>query len=240
MTPPAPEPSCATGNGCTEADLWAASKLPPSADAVDLGPRYVCQATQMTAATTPLPFWSIPQLIQDYTSGNQRISTILSAIAFALFYRLTESGLGFGAPLRWIFDKIQSIRRGTPYVRRLGHIPMNAPTPTAKLDLQPGELVRIKSHPEILDTVNFNYMNRGMGFHPELVPFCGQTFKVKYRGRKIINEKTGHMMDLKNPCVVLDGLHCGGFYTKPLFCTRDSHPYWREIWLEREPTKQQK
>jgi hypothetical protein len=115
----------------------------------------------------------------------------------------------------------------------MGRLPLNGPTPTMKLDLQPGELVRIKSHNEILDTVNLNLVNRGMGFHPELVPFCGKTFEVKHRVRKIINEKTGHLMELKNPCVVLDGLHCGGFFTKPLFCARDSYPYWREIWLER-------
>jgi hypothetical protein len=135
--------------------------------------------------------------------------------------------------MRWLYDKIQGIRGKTPYVRRMGHIPLNGRTPTMKLDLQPGELVRIKSHDEILDTVNLNWMNRGMGFHPELVPFCGKTFKVKYRVRNIINEKTGHLMELKNPCIVLDGIHCGGYYTKPLFCARDCHPYWREIWLER-------
>jgi len=223
----------ASGAGCTEVGLWAATQLPPSSDAVDLGPRYVCQATQLTAATQPLPFWSIPHFIEDYTSGNQRISTILAAILFALYHRLADSGLGFGAPMRWIYDKIQGIRGGTPYVRRMGCIPMNDRTPTMKLDLQPGELVKIKSHGEILDTVNLTWMNRGMGFHPELVPFCGKTFKVKSRVRKIVNEKTGHMMELKNPCIVLDGLHCGGFYTKPLFCAKDAHPYWREIWLER-------
>ena len=222
-----------TATGCTETDLWAAIKLPPSPDAVSLGPRYVCQATQMTAATKPLPFWSIPHLIEDYTSGNQRISTILGAIFFALYYRLAESGLGFGSAMRWLYDKVQGIRGETPYVRRMGHLPMNSQTPTMKLDLQPGELVRIKSHSEILDTVNLSLMNRGMGFHPELVPFCGKTFQVKSHVRNIINEKTGHLMELKNPCIVLDGIHCGGYYTKPMFCTRDCYPYWREIWLER-------
>jgi predicted DNA-binding antitoxin AbrB/MazE fold protein len=226
-------PSFSTGAGCTEADLWAATQIPSAPSTASLGPRYVCQATQMTAATKPLPFWSIPHFIEDYASGNQRLSTIFGAILFALFYRLAESGLGFGSALRWLYDKVQEIRGGTPYVRRMGNLPMNGPTPTMKLDLQPGELVRIKSHAEILDTVNLSLMNRGMGFHPELAPFCGKTFAVKGRVRKIINEKTGHLMELKNPCIVLEGLHCGGFFTKPLFCSRDCHPYWREIWLER-------
>ncbi len=226
-------PPFTTGAGCTEADLWAATKLPPSPEDAALGPRYVCQATQMTAATRPLPYWSLPHFVEDYKSGNQRIGTIVGAIFFALYYRLAESGLGFGSALRWLYDKIQGLRGGTPYVRRMGHLPLNGPTPTQKLDLQPGELVTIKSHSEILDTVNLNLVNRGMGFHPELVPFCGKTFQVKARVRHIINEKTGHLMELKNPCIVLDGIHCAGFYTKPMFCARDCFPYWREIWLER-------
>lgn len=226
-------PAFTSGAGCTEADLVLATQHPSSPDAVSQDVRYVCQATQMTAATRPLPFWSISHFIEDYTSGNQSIGTILAAIFFAFYYRLAESGLGFGTPMRWVYDKVQGIRGKTPYVRRMGHLPMNSPTPTMKLDLQPGELVRIKTHDEILDTVNLNLVNRGMGFHPELARFCGQTFEVKSHVRKIINEKTGYLMTLKNPCVVLDGLHCGGYYTNPLFCTRDAHPYWREIWLER-------
>ena len=223
-----------TGNQCTEADLLAATKLPLSpTDDGALGPRYVCQATQMTAATKPLPFWSIPHFIEDYKSGNQKIGTILSAILFTLYYHLAESGLGFGSVLRWLYDKIQTMRGKTPYVRRMGHLPMKSSTPTMKLNLEPGELVRIKPHKEILDTVNLDLINRGMGFHPELVEFCDKTFHVQSRVSKIINEKTGHLMELKNPCIVLDGVRCTGYYTKPMFCSRNSLPCWREIWLER-------
>ena len=37
-----------TGTGCTEANLLAATALPPSPEAISRGPRYVCQATQLT------------------------------------------------------------------------------------------------------------------------------------------------------------------------------------------------
>jgi hypothetical protein len=228
-----PEQPLAKGVGCTEAELIAATIIPPSPDAISLGPKYVCQATQMAAATKHLPFWSIPHFIEDFTSGNVTLSVIVSGIFFAVYYNLAESGLGFGSAMRWIYDKIQGIRGKTPYVQRRGHLPMNGKTPTLRLDLKPGELVRIKSHEEILDTVNENLVNRGMGFHPELVPFCDKTFEVKFRVGKIINEKTGHLMELKNPCIVLEGIPCAGHYTKPLFCPRDCYPYWREIWLER-------
>ncbi len=129
----------------------------------------------MTAATKPLPFWSIPQFIEDYTSGNQRISTILSAIFFALYYRVAESGLGFGTPLRWLYDKVQEVRGKAPYVRRMGRLPLNGPTPTMKLDLQPGELVRIKSHTEILDNCQSQPGESWDGISPEnLFLFVGK------------------------------------------------------------------
>jgi hypothetical protein len=51
--------------------------------------------------------------------------------------------------------------------------------------------------------------------------------------RKIINEKTGQLRELKNSCLVLEGADCHGGCTRPLSCPRACPPYWREIWLER-------
>ena len=58
-------------------------------------------------------------------------------------------------------------------------------TPTERLDLQPGELVEVKSNEEILATLN-GRMNRGLGFSPEMVKFCGQRFRVDGRISQII------------------------------------------------------
>ena len=48
-----------------------------------------------------------------------------------------------------------------------------------------------------------------------------------------MNEKTGQIMELKNPCLTLEGVGCEGRFTKPLLCPRGMAPYWREIWLEK-------
>ena len=104
------------------------------------------------------------------------------------------------------------------------------------LGLQPGELVRVKSQAEVLETVTEDLIDRGMGFHPEMVPYCSQSFRVGKRLSRIMNEKTGQVMELKNQCLVLDGVPCHGHYTKPLLCPRGMYPYWREIWLERAGT----
>jgi hypothetical protein len=49
--------------------------------------------------------------------------------------------------------------------------------------------------------------------------------------RKIIDEKTGKMMQLPNDCLILDGVECVGDYHQ--LCPRSIFAYWREIWLNR-------
>jgi len=59
---------------------------------------------------------------------------------------------------------------------------------------------------------------------------------VKYRVRNIINERTGHMMELKNSCIVLDGFTVA--VSTPNRCSAPKMPtVWREIWLERASDK---
>jgi hypothetical protein len=101
------------------------------------------------------------------------------------------------------------------------------------LDLQVGEWVRIKDYEQILATVDEDLTNRGMNFHPEMVPHCGKTTRVARKVTKLVNERTGRLSLLRNSCLVLEGVDCLGRYAKPLFCPRDHPPYWREIWLER-------
>jgi len=196
-------------------------------------PLYVCQATQLPVATKLLPWWKPGQYVEDYRSGNASLSDIVSRLLFALYAQLVASGVGFGSALRWIYNAIQSVRGGVPYPVRTGRLPRGGPTPTVTLGLQVGELVRVKDSEGILDTVDELLANRGMNFHPEMMPYCGKTFRVKERVQRIINEKTGQLKQLKNSCLVLEGADCHGCYTLPLNCPRACYPYWREIWLER-------
>jgi hypothetical protein len=99
--------------------------------------------------------------------------------------------------------------------------------------LAAGDTVRVKDHAHILTTVTEDLVNRGMAFHPDMVRYCSRTFQVRKRVSRIVNEKTGELMELKNPCIVLAGVQCSGRLTKPLLCPRGMFPYWREIWLDR-------
>ena len=107
-------------------------------------------------------------------------------------------------------------------------------TPADKLDLAPGELVRVKRFDEILATLDERAHNRGMYFDGEQVPFCGKTYRVLRRVDKLIDEKTGRLLKLKNDAIILEGAVCEARYaTCRRFCSRAIYPYWRETWLER-------
>lgn len=196
-------------------------------------PVYACQATAMPAATTQLSVWDPRQYLEDVRSGNARVSQVVAVLTFLAFDTLARSGLGFGTLMRWSYDRIHALSARWPYPGRVGKLPQNTRTPSTRLGLRPGELVRVKTHGEVLETVSEDLVNRGMRFHPEMVPYCGKTFRVGKRLRRLMNEKTGQILELKNECLVLEGTTCAGRYTAPLLCPRGMAPYWREIWLQR-------
>jgi hypothetical protein len=222
----APAPSI-----CSEASLLALASAPNlNGD----GPSYVCQATTLPYATKPLVWWDIRQYLEDYLSGNVSLWRIISGGIYSLYYKLTRAGIGVGMPMRWFYDKFYPLWRGTPFPRKTGIIPEGQATPTATLNLQPGELVRIKSHQDILKTLNTLSRNRGLYWDAEEVPYCGQTHKVLKRVTRIIDERTGKMREMKTPCVILDSVICQSRFSEcRMFCPRSIYSYWREIWLER-------
>jgi hypothetical protein len=197
-------------------------------------PRYSCQATMLPYATTDLKWWDIRQYIEDFTSGNVGLWRIFKGFIYSLYYNLSQSGLGLGQPMRWIYNRFHPLWRGTLFPRLPGRIPAGHPTPTETLNLQPGELVQVKSHAEILETVTTENKNRGMSWDAELVPYCGKQFRVLRRVERLIDERTGYMQEMKSPAVILDSVVCQSRYSDcRMFCPRSIYPYWREIWLRR-------
>jgi hypothetical protein len=153
-----------------------------------------------------------------------------------VYYNISQRGIGLGGPMRWFYDRFHWLWRGPRFPRRSGTILRGNPTPKVSLNLQPGEMVRVKSHEDILKTVDDAAMNRGMLWDAEMVPYCGGTYRVLKRVTKIIDEKSGKMLEIKTPCIILDSVVCQGIYSGcRMFCPRSIYPYWREIWLERSP-----
>jgi hypothetical protein len=197
---------------------------------------YSCQSTRIAQATTPLAWWDLRQYVEDYRSGNVRLTQMMAALLFTIYHAIASGGFGLGAAMRAAYDAFQRIRRGVPYPWRVGTIQNGQATPSARLDLRVGEWVRVKSFRKILETLDSDSKNRGMYFDGEEVPYCGGTYRVLTRVNQIIDEKSGRMLRFKNEAVVLDGVTCEARYSKcRRFCPRSIYPFWREIWLERAP-----
>jgi hypothetical protein len=222
--------SIAPARTCSESVVRDRVRAP---DADGGGFSYVCQMTQVQHQTL-IAWWDVRQYIEDYSSGNVTLGRLLSGTAYSMYFNLSQSGLGLGRAMRWLYEKARPIWGGTAWPRKKGLIPAGQSTPAATLNLQPGELVRVRPHEEILRTVNAQNKNRGLWWDAELVPYCGKTYRVIGSVTNIINEKTGKMEVMKNPCIVLDTVVCQARYSAcRMFCPKSTYAYWREIWLER-------
>jgi hypothetical protein len=219
---------------CTEADVWAA-RYAEGSEAGE-GPRYCCQATQLPSFSTFLPWWDVRQYIEDYISGNATLTELFRGSVFAGYTSVIKAGVGLGSPLRWLYDRVQLLWGGMPFPGKTGTIPVGAATPVGTLDLQAGEVVRVKSYNEILATLDTESKNRGLRFDAEMTPYCGHTYRVRTRVSKYIDEKTGKLLSLNSAAVILEGASCQSRYsTCRMFCPRSIYAWWREIWLERVP-----
>ena len=105
-------------------------------------------------------------------------------------------------------------------------------TPTAQLGLSVGDRVRVKDVEEIIETLDRRGCNRGLWFDKaEMKPFCGKELVVSRVLNRLIDEKTGELKTLKQPCVVLAETECSGVFRR--FCSRGMLHFWRAIWLEK-------
>ena len=220
-------------NRCTEADVERGTRAPElnaSGETV-----YVCQATQHLEYTKPLPWWDARQYLEDYTSGNASFwRMVRGGIYVSYYYGTLAFNRKYGGPARWIYDRFQSLWGGLPFPRHRGKLLDGERGPVANLNLQAGELVRVKPYEEILKTVHSDNKHRGMVFDGEMMPFCGRTYRVRSRIEKFIDEKTGVMKTLKCPAVILDNVFCQARYSNHrMFCPRAIYSWWREVWLER-------
>jgi hypothetical protein len=217
--------------GCSEIRVWNRAQ---SVSAESEEPTYTCQATQLPYATTNLDWWDFSQYIEDYRSGNVGLWRLVCGGVYFPYLWLSRTGIGLGRPMRWFYDTFHRLWAGAPFPRRRGAIPAGGRTPCEPLNLQPGELVRIKPYKQILGTIDYNNRNRGLYFDAEEVPYCGKTYRVQRRVTRIINEQTGKMREMKTPSVILDSVICESRYSEcRLFCPRSIYALWREIWLDR-------
>ena len=179
-----------------------------------------CQATEALKATEPLKSYDVRQYWRELASGN---------VALLPFLRVA---------LRGLMVNVRSRMHLWKWIPLKG--PGTQPSPREPLDLQPGDLVQVRSPTEIAPTLDANGRNLGLGWDRELAPYCGGTFRVQDRVQRIIDERTGRMIQISRDCIVLDGVVCSGEHSVGRwFCARQIPPYWREAWLRRAKEPQE-
>jgi hypothetical protein len=212
---------------CTVESILAASQGTTSAGEMV----YFCQATEVRKFTTPMKSWDPRQYIRDLRSGN-----LCSGLAGNLpSDRFLDTVLSVILLLRTliisIYNGAQTKHNGYKYYRYPLVEGSLAKTPLEALNLEPGELVQVRSKEEIMATLNTDNRNRGLLFDGEMIQYCGGIYRVLRRVHHIIDEKTGKMMDMKYPCIVLESVYCRSDYHR--LCPRAIYHYWRENWLVR-------
>jgi hypothetical protein len=206
-------PGAAPRRSLAKLARWARSDHPG-----DREERYRCQATELPRATTPRSLFDPRLYLRDLSSGNLGLSTLLRALLRAL--------------VRIVVNRVRRLFVARPR-------PVAAVPPSEPLGLLPGELVQVRSKAEIEATLEDGVRNRGLSFDPEMVPYCGGTFRVLRRVERIIDEGSGRMLRLRKDCIMLEGVVCSGLHCglPRLGCPRSVYTYWREAWLRRVAPK---
>jgi hypothetical protein len=212
----APENGDSSGETPTVVPGELASLLEKNSRRVDpnLGEVFRCQATEAPRATTPMPEKAIGQYVREVHVGN------ISA---------------------WDLARVGSSTVVLKVARKLGlrpYLPLKVAGKNRvdgqKLGLQPGEWVRVRSAEEIGKTLSSSATHRGLVFTHEMAAYCGQTFRVRKRVNRLIDERTGKLLEMKTECISLEDAICTGFHSAGAwFCAREHFPLWREDWLER-------
>jgi hypothetical protein len=175
---------------------------------------WACQATEAFKASEPLKTSNLPQYWRELRNGN---FGVLRFIHLALRGFVIEVG-----------------RR----VNLIKPLPLHGPgsqtSPAEPLNLQPGDLVKVRPPAEIEATLDERGFSRGLSFDREMLPYCGRTLRVKDRVNQIIDDKTGRLLKIPKDSLILEGAVCSGERSAGCwFCPREIYPFWREAWLER-------
>lgn len=178
---------------------------PPSCDESMLS----CQAVALAGATQRVPWWDLRQYVGDLFSGERSLPELARMLLRTVCNRS-----------RWSL--------GLPPLGTLAGTQVQ--TPTASLGLQPGELVEVRSREEIQGTLDASGRNRGLGFAPDMLRFCGRTYRVARRVERTVLEWSGELRQLRDT-VALEGVTCSGIDQH--CCPRSCYHLWREIWLRR-------
>lgn len=172
--------------------------------------RYLCQFTELHAASKPMSAWSLGKEWRPLIAGNVTLATWL---------------VGLGTRL---FNVVQGLRGGSafPPMPKRGGAPVAEPERLAV-----GDEVVVRELYEIAGTLNEKNKHRGLWFDQDQIKHCGASYRVLSRVDRIIDDAHGQMIPMKTPCILLDGVDYSGEVLN--FNAQHDLFFWREHWLRK-------
>jgi hypothetical protein len=181
-------------------------------NAAEADRRYRCQATEHLRASAHLRTFDPRPYVRAYTNGN---------VGFWHFLRVAGRA-AIREPLRRLHLKGDEPVRGTRTHNK----------PLERLEVKPGDLVRVKTREEIAETLTTDNTDQGIWFDAENIPYCGRTLRVRDRITRLIDEHTGKMIE-PTEWITLETAKCTGDYSGGRwFCPRNFYAQWTDNWLE--------
>jgi hypothetical protein len=179
--------------------------------------KFICQFTQLHAASKPLWPGDVFQDLRPLLAGNVTFPAFCVAVLTRLFNTVQAQHGGLGFPV-------------VP-------IPQNAMEGTWET-LAVGNVVTVRAPTEIGATLGRRGKHRGLWFDKEMIKYCHQRYPVAARVDRLIDVESGEMREMKTPCLILDGVDTSGEYMR--FGAQHDPLFWRECWLKTAPPEDPK
>ena len=174
------------------------------------GDQFFCQSSEIVNASQPLPWWEPRQYAIDLLHNRISITQWLKGMFIAFFNKVAH----VTGRQSWRFVAGPGTYNGT----------------RSDLNLQPGDLVRVKSLARIRETLDADGKHQKLLFAPSMTEFCGSVMRVQKRVERIVLEGSPRQRAIKDT-VLLEGATCDGVCHR--LCPRQSLLFWRECWLEK-------
>lgn len=169
---------------------------------------------------------SIPSIQRDPKAGNKSSLPLISQAR--LFFRRHLDLATRRKVKRLLFlDGIWS-----PKLEKNPNMVVSPTSSPVLLNLQPGDVVRIRSRDEIIATLDKDRKLKGTSFIGGMWQYCGTTQKVFKPINRFVDERNYKVVNTKG-LYLLEGVICSGtdFYGS---CDRACYFFWREEWLEKQ------
>jgi hypothetical protein len=216
------------------------------------------QASPLLRATFPLSAWDLRQYTDDVRFGTYNLYEVVTLILFRLtrrwgaregIWRFHTEKKSFRElfemfmyilrqNIEWLIQRASAQKPGMTKGVAAPQAPAKLKLQNAMTEIQPGDLVVVKSKEEILLTLNAKDKGFGLRFYGCMWKHCGQQYRVLAPVLRLVDEMTEKEVPYISNTFLLEGVVCDGISYRG--CPRACYWMWRGGWLKKinEPEEQ--